>query len=245
MLSEGMLRKKAIFFGLDNVLIPGSVDPKVDMKEVKKILSNLEKLSEKNKDFFWALVSGYAKEAGIGRLRDYGLQDFFNEKNSFFVEQDYIEKKSDFDKEIHLKKLSENAFFQDEFFKKIFIEEKTAELGIPKEEAIFVGHDTFFDAFYLWKFGRIDCALLKEALSVKGKKRKNKIKGIIYTRRGWKEIQKLLLGKYHKPDYAFLESVTLSELKDELISAPEIKRLVIERKKQKALDKLAGILKTK
>ena len=80
---------------------------------------------------------------------------------------------------------------------------------------------------------------------MKGKKRKNKIKGIIYTRRGWKEIQKLLLGKYPKPDYAFLESVTLSELKDELISAPEIKRLVIERKKQKALDKLAGILKTK
>ncbi|MDD5163596.1 MAG: hypothetical protein PHD95_05310, partial [Candidatus ainarchaeum sp.] len=157
------------------------------------------------------------------------------EENFFFVEPDYINGKSDFDRQVHLKGLEKNPFFQDEFFKKILIEEEIAKRGFSKEETIFVGHDAMFDAYYLWKFGKIDSAMLKEAFSEKNKKRSEKIKSLIYVKRNWNDVQKLLLGKFPKPDYSFLDTAILLSLKQELLDLPEIKRVVIEKKKQKEL----------
>ncbi|MDD5147972.1 MAG: hypothetical protein PHH08_00735 [Candidatus ainarchaeum sp.] len=233
MLSENQLKKKAIFFGLDDILIPGLIDRKVDKKEVEKIIHNLEKIKKNSKNFFWGVVSGYTKEAGMKKLKESCIEKYYCEENFFFVEPDYIEGKETFDREVHLKKLSQDAFFQDEFFKKILIEKEISKRGISKEETIFVGHDLMFDAYYLWKFGQIDCALLKEAFSEKNKKRKEIIKSMIYIRRNWDDIQKLLLGKFPKPDYSFMETAVLLSLKQELMDLPEIKRVVIERKKEK------------
>jgi hypothetical protein len=233
MLNEKQLKKKAVFFGLDDVLIPGCIDAKVNAKEVEKILQNLQALQKKCKNFFWGIVSGYTKEKGLEKLKEFGLDKFYSEENFFFVTQDYIEGKTDFDREVHKKGLEKDACFQDEFFKKILIEKEIAKRGISKEETIFVGHDALFDAYYLWKFGKIDCALLKESFSEKHKKRKEKIKTLIYIKRNWEDIQKLLLGKYKKPDYAFLETAIVLAIKEELLDLPEIKRVIIEKKKAK------------
>jgi hypothetical protein len=233
MLNECQLKKKAIFFGLDNVLIPGCINSKVDAKEVEKIIGNLLELEKNCKNFFWGIVSGYAKEKGLEKIKEFGLEKFYSEKNFFFVEQAYIEGKADFDREVHLKGLEKDPCFQDEFFKKILVEEQIAKRGISKEETIFVGHDAMFDAYYLWKFAQIDCALLKEAFSQKKIKCGKKIKSLIYAKRNWADMQKLLLGKFPKPDYSFLETTIIFMLKQELLDLPEIKRIVIEKKKQK------------
>ena len=52
MISEKQLKKRAVFFGLDDVLIPGCVDAKVNAKEVEKILRNLEAVQKKSKNFW-------------------------------------------------------------------------------------------------------------------------------------------------------------------------------------------------
>ena len=234
MLSDNQLKKKAIFFGLDDVLVPGAIDQKVNKKEVEKILENLQELQKHCKNFFWGIVSGYTKEAGMEKLREFGLDKFYSERHFFFVESDYIDSKHEFDREVHLKNLEKDPFFQDEYFKKIIIDQEIEKRGISKEETIFVGHDAMLDAYYLWRFGEMDCALLKESFSEKHKKRRDKIKNLIYIRRNWEDIQKLLLKKYPKPDYVFLDTAIMFVLKQELLDMPEIKRIVIEKKKQKA-----------
>ncbi|MDD5163943.1 MAG: hypothetical protein PHD95_07115, partial [Candidatus ainarchaeum sp.] len=74
MLNDAQLKKKAVFFGLDNVLVPGEVDSKVNAKEVEKILKNLRELQKNCKNFFWGIVSGYTKEKGLEKLKKHGLE---------------------------------------------------------------------------------------------------------------------------------------------------------------------------
>lgn len=90
---ESQLKKKAVFFGLDNVLIPGSVDSRVGSREVKKILSGLQALSEKNRDFFWELFPAMQRKKGLKSSKNSAWKNIVPKKTFFLSNPHTLKKK--------------------------------------------------------------------------------------------------------------------------------------------------------
>ena len=209
------LKKKAIFLGLGDVLIPGDADKKVDEKKVKEILEKLQDLEKKNSITLF-LITGLHEEVAVKKIKKSGIAKYFKKENIYYVTKDYIQQKHEIDRQRHLAQLDKDPEFNDRYFKQYIIKKIIDRGKIPKEEMLLIGHDIWTDAFYTMRFSGIDFALLKEGLSERGKKSSKIIKGLIYARRDWKNFHKLLLGRFKKPDYQFLENYIYSELKQQL-----------------------------
>ncbi len=231
MLPEKQLKKKIIFLGLENILTAGEVCKKVDRKAVEEILNNLQEL-EKEGLIKLILITGLQKEKALEKISKSDLGRFFKKENIYCVTREHINSKAEIDRKRHLFQLDKDPWFNDRFFKQHVIK-KFIEKGLPKEEMLLIGHDIWTDAFYTARFSGIDFALVKEALSERGNKSKKIIKGLLYIKRDWKDLRKLLFGKFKRPDCRLLESYIYSELKQQLFGDLEGKIIQAKiRKKQ-------------
>jgi len=198
------LKKKYVFFSLDDVLISGEIDKDVDCDKVNEILGNLQKL-EKELDFHMFLISSVAEKPTDERIKKCGIKKYFKAENVFCVDKEYIDSKDELDKTRLEKQLKDDHEFSDEYFKQHIINNYILEKDIQKEMVVLIGHDVWTDAFYTRKFSQIDVALVKEAYSERHRESKHFVKGLIYLRREWGEFRKLLLGQFPDPDYSTLD----------------------------------------
>ncbi|MBU0636381.1 hypothetical protein KKE06_05130 [Candidatus Micrarchaeota archaeon] len=231
-LNTEKLVKTAVILGLEDVLVSGKIDPSIDSKSVQTILENLQKVEKKVKGFHFFLVTGYTKEKVIPLLEKAGLKDFFDEKHLFFVTKEYIDSKEEVDRKLHETELEKDPFFKDEYFKQVTVDKISEELNIPKQKMILIGHDLWFTGFYTMRFSKIDFALIRSALSNRGKPQQEIIKGLTYFNRTWVDFRKLLTGSFPVSNNAFLDRYIQEFLKKELLGEKGINSLVAARKKQ-------------
>lgn len=227
------LVKKALFLGVEDVLVPGKVDSTVDNKAVKEILQNLSQLEKKVPDFRFFILTGYNQKIGSELLKKYGLDSFCPEKRCFFVNPDYLASKEKIDREIYAAELKKDPLFKDEYFKQIRVNQLSEKLSIPKEKMVMIGHDLFFGAFYTNRFSGIDFALIRSAVSMRGQKfQQPLVKGLTYINRAWPDIRKLLMGQFPAADYSSLKNMIQSLLARELVSGQTVEQIAEARKKQ-------------
>ncbi|MFH1255948.1 MAG: hypothetical protein V1494_01515 [Candidatus Diapherotrites archaeon] len=222
------LKKKAVFLGFEDVLVPGAINEKVDAKKVKEILKNLKALEEKGL-LNLVLLVGYKKEKAIKLVKESGLYAFFKPENIFTVTEEYLASKEEIDRKRYEKSLAENPDFKDEFLKQVAIKEFLEKKGIEREEALLIGHDLLTDAFYTREFSKIDVALVKGALSERHEKAKRLVKGTPYIKREWTDVLKLLTGKGKKPEYPLLKAYIYTRLKEQLFGDDIAKKVALTR----------------
>lgn len=225
------LEKTTLILGLEDVLVPGQIDPKIKIKDVKQILQNLVLLEQKVPGFRFFIITGYTREKGVELLKKHGLYSFCSEQNCFFVTPEYLASKEPVDRELHEKALQKDPNFKDEFLKQITIDKLSQEYHIPKSKMVLIGHDLWFGGFYTMRFSQIDFALIRSALSLRHEKYETPIKGLTYINRTWADIKKLLLGKFPKADYSFLNAFVDNFLRKELIS-PQTMGAILDAKRK-------------
>lgn len=226
------LEKKCLILGLEDVLVPGKVEKKVNGKEVKEILSNLEKLEKAVPDFHFFISSGHSEQNALDLMKKNGLEKWFSKERCFFVTPEYVEEKEDVDKNLYKKYVEKDPLFKDEFIKQKVVEKLIEKYHFSKEQMVLVGHDLWFAAFYTTRFSGIDFALIKSAFSVRHEKESALVKGLVYISRTWSDIRKLLSGGFPKAEYAFLNAHIQSLLQKELLSRETMEKLAEARRKQ-------------
>lgn len=232
-IQEKQIKKKILIFGLEDTLIPGKIDHKVNMSSVYEILSNLKALEEKF--YFHALlVSAYSEAVAMEKIKKFKLDQYFKPENIFTVTKAYIDSKEELDRTLYLKGIENDREFQDEFIKQVTIDNYASGNKVPKEQMLLIGHDLLLEGFYTLRYSQIDFALLKESLSYSRQKLGRMIKGVPYIRRKWPDIRDLILGKAKKPDYKFMESYVYSRLNEGLLGGTTIKAETIITKKPEA-----------
>ncbi|MBS3057478.1 MAG: hypothetical protein J4415_02510, partial [Candidatus Diapherotrites archaeon] len=134
LIPEQQLKKHALVFCLDNVLIPGDIAQKINRNEIEEILQNLREMELRYKNFRVFAVSGAKAREAKGIIAENGLNAYFDDANIFGVTQSYIDSKEAIDKERYKIELQKNPRFRDEFFKQYAIDKEIIEKrGIPRE----------------------------------------------------------------------------------------------------------------
>jgi hypothetical protein len=227
------LVKTALFLGIEDVLVSGKIDSKVNSKAVKEILKNLSLLEKKAPGFRFFILTGYNKKIGSELLKKNGLDSFCSEGRCFFVNPDYLASKEKVDREIYERELEKDPLFKDEYFKQIMVNQLSEKMGIAKEKMVMIGHDFFFGAFYTNRFSGIDFALIKSAVSMRGQKYAEPlVKGLTYINRTWPDVRKLLAGKFPPADFVPLKNRIQSLLAKELVSSQTMLEIAEARRKQ-------------
>jgi len=213
-ISESDIKKRAVFFGLEDALVPGEIDKNVDMAEVKRILSNLSALRQKFPFFEFCLLSGRKIERARATAREFGIASMFPEGNIFGVSEKYLSEKTEIDRKRYETAVAENPDYKDEFFKQKAIEKFLGKKGIAKDAAVLVDHDVWTGAFYTMRFSKIDFALVGEAYSHSDNPKADRINGLVCIHRAWEDVLDLILGKKAKADNSALQKFvdrTISE----------------------------------
>ncbi|MFH0954508.1 MAG: hypothetical protein V1777_00170 [Candidatus Micrarchaeota archaeon] len=230
-LDSKKLKKTCILFGFEDVLVPNGASGAFNEKPVLEILKNLSELEKKDPNFHFGLLTGLPKEKFDAKVAKTKLAGFFDSKKIFSVDQSYLDSKSKMDLDLYQKNVKANPEFKDEYFKQIAIDEVSERYSVPKEKMVYVGNDLLFAAFYTSRYSKIDVALIKDSVSLRGEKTENTVSGLIYINRNWKDIQKLLLGKFSPVDYSELTKFIQKWLEQQLLKTDSIKLIPGNRKK--------------
>lgn len=219
---ESEIRKKCLIFGLEDVLIPGKIEPDFKMKAVFAILKNLKTLEKKFPRFRFFAISGYSTDEAVKRIEQFGLKEFFPEGRLFTVNKAYLESKEEVDKTLYEQNIQKNPEFKDEYFKQVMIEEIAKKFNYEKEEMILIAHDIWTEGYYTKRYSRIDFAIIKSAQASNGEKKPEEIKKLVYINRAWGDVEKLIRADFPKPEYAFLEAFVLSKMKEKLFEGTNL-----------------------
>ncbi|MDO8537303.1 MAG: hypothetical protein Q7S21_00300 [archaeon] len=224
-LNAEKLKKKAIFFGFEDVLVPGKVDKNIDLNEVKKILSNLQTLQNKF-NLHVVVISGYSQKIGEKKLKEFSLEKFFNPDFVFFVSKNYLSSMQEIDRKRYEVAIKKDPNYKDEYFKQYVIQKFSKDHNISKKQMIYIGHDVWVEGFYTRRFSQIDFALIKSAYSQRGEKAQEPIKHLFYIQRKWKDIQKLLTLDELKAEYSQLDNYVTTVMKEKLFEGTKLEGLV-------------------
>ncbi len=215
-IKQAQFKKTCLFFCLDDVLVPGQVAKEVDAEAVEEILTNLDTL-ELGFDFQKHLLISLSQARALQRLEASGVKGHFKQTNIHSVTGSYVEGMEKLDRQRYLQALEKDPSFKDEYFKQVAITNYATVSGMPKEKMALVGHDLWTDGYYTRLVSRIDVAFVKEAVSDRNQPPKELVKGVTYIHRKWGDVWKLILGKFPKPDYAFLDTFSYTRMRKQLI----------------------------
>lgn len=216
------LQKTHLFFGFEDVLVPGTVNRDINPVKVRLALEKLRILEDKGMLNFY-LISSHIQKIAMKEIADSGLKDFFKRQSVYCVTPGYVNKKSQVDRERFKEQLAQNIEFKDEFLKqKTF--ERFLKKGVKPERMLFIGHDLLTDAYYTYRFSHIEFAMVEKSLSYHHQKVEQKVPGLTYIDLGWDDLKRAITGSLPKPDYSGLEKFVYLKLRNELFkNVPQIK----------------------
>jgi hypothetical protein len=198
---------------MEGVLLPfGSYSP--NKSKVKKFLKALTFFCKKNKIVLY-LVSGHHSSVASKKLLKSKLDSFFQKENFFCVSDEYISKKTDADKKLHLDGLAKDPEFVDSYFKQVLIQEKLIEHNLLQKDVLLLSDDVWVDGYYTVKFSNVDFAIFEENVCDRGKKIP-KVEGLAYFNLGFSSVEPLLKD-FPRVDLSFLDRYVFNEMKKVLV----------------------------
>jgi hypothetical protein len=149
--------KTNLGFGLFDVLIKGKMQKKPDTLFMSELVDYSK---EKKIELF--LITGLDKEKGEELIKKYGIDSYFSQKNTHYIDEKYYDGLTEIDRELKKQAKEKDPNYSDEYYKVYFFNNL---YNGPKEKTLFVGHDIWTDAYYLSKYSNIDVVLLKDTIS--------------------------------------------------------------------------------
>jgi len=224
---------KHIIFGFYDVLVKGHKN-----KEIQHTyLNNLSTFCKEN-NINMHLVTGLKKEIAEPIIKENNLLDYFNENNIAYVDDSYLNSLSPQDRELKEKKFEENPTAEDDYHKIHFL--KTNKLDV--DNALFVGHDVWTDAFYIRRYTKANVILVKETLSNNHKPFIDEIKELHVITPDFELFKKYLI-EPKAFDYSYLDSYATKALQRNLIGAIDFAKfdvasIIKKKQEQEILKKL-------
>jgi hypothetical protein len=232
---EKPLAKTMVVFSLEDVLIPGTCEPELDSRMVKKWLSSLQAYAQKHPPLHAYIVSGFTQSVCNKKMNEFGLNPFFSPERVFGVNEAYLSKMEPVDLERYSQRCENDPYCKDEYFRQVQMMELMKREGQDASKLVLVGRDYWFDGFYTRRFSNVDVAFIESALSSRGKPMDERMEGLWYIDRTWGKLKKIIEGKVPTPNYAPLDAYVNITMTQELLGGkgiPSLKRVVIQRKKE-------------
>ena len=182
--------KKLLFLELEGVLT-GYKDYAPNDAKVKEFVESLHNFCKENKIEVF-LVSGHNETVAKQKMIEKKFHKFFDEKHFVFVDELYIESKTEDDKKLHRDNLAKDPSFNDSFFKQILIQRVLKEKDLNERDALLLCNDIWVDGYYTSRFSKIDFALFEENLTDRGKK-VERINGLAYFTFDFGSVKQLLV----------------------------------------------------
>lgn len=214
------VKKRSIIFGLDDVLVPGPVNPAVSREKADFVLGFLGLLKKEGLIEFF-LVDGRERQVAGAKISEFGLDRFFPESNVFLITKEYLDSKAEADRQRHASNLEKDPLFVDEYFKQYAISCLISSGRISKDSSVLIGHDIWLDAFYTARFSGIDFALVSESLSERNLKVNEKINWLNTIDFSESGLKRIILGKGVENDIKRLETRVFNRLGKELFQGQE------------------------
>ena len=210
------LKKTVLVVLLEDILFPGSVNPAVDPARVQKFLKSMQKYAQSHVGFSYYGVSALKLGVCEEKVKAFGLDAFFSEKNILAVNDAFIQQLSEMDRDIYEKKCAADAECKDEYARQVQLQELMAREKISPEQVLFVGHDYWFDGFYTRRFSKVNVAFVESALSNKGHLATERVEGLWHVALDWDDVSPLLEGKAPALDYKRLDEFVVTTISKEL-----------------------------
>ncbi|MDP2666145.1 MAG: hypothetical protein Q8P05_01430 [Candidatus Diapherotrites archaeon] len=231
------LVKDILIFCLEDILIPGKINPNLKIEGTKALLDGMKTFGKSHPELRIFLISTLQKEVFDTKMKDFSLFSYFDPSMVFAVDEAYIASKSPEDKILYDQRCGEDPYCKDEYFRQVQMQAILEKKGATPEKALLIGHDYWFDGFYTRRFSKVDMAFMTDALSSRDKPIAEKIEGLWYVSRDWNSIQRLLEGKESPPNYNFLDTFVTTTIAEELLGGkgfPLIKKVVLERQRERS-----------
>ena len=182
--------KKLCFIELEG-LLTNYKSYSVNDSKVKDFLKSLHSFCKENKIEVF-LVSGHHETIAKQKMIEKKFHKFFDEKHFVFVDEIYIESKTEDDKKLHRDNLAKDLNFNDSFFKQILIQRVLKEKDLNEKDALLLCNDIWVDGYYTSRFSKIDFALFEDNLTDRGN-RVERINGLAYFNFDFDSVKQLLI----------------------------------------------------
>lgn len=227
------LAKKAVVFLLEGVLLLDR-NEKDSADTINEWLSALKDYQKKHPGLETYLVTGHTDAHCRTLMEGTGLDSFFPASHVWAVNESYLKSRDPIDRERYDERCKVDPMHRDEYFRQVKILEMMKTKGLSATQVLLVGHDYWFDGFYTRRFSHVDMAFVEGALSSQGKPVPEKLQGLWYISRSFEDLKKIIDGKAPAPNYNFLDTFINITLSEQLFGGkglPQLKRVVIQRKK--------------
>ncbi len=227
------LAKKAVVFLLEGVLLLDR-NEKDSADTIKEWLSALKDYQKKHSELETYLVTGHTEAHCHTLMEGTGLDAFFPPSHVWAVNESYLKSRDPIDRERYEERCKADPMHRDEYFRQVKMAEMMKAKGLSASQVLLVGHDYWFDGFYTRRFSKVDIAFVEGALSSQGKPVPEKLQGLWYISRSFEDLKKIIEGKAPAPNYNFLDTFINITLSEQLFGGkglPQLKRVVIQRKK--------------
>jgi hypothetical protein len=182
--------KKLLFLELEGVLT-GYKEYVPNDAKVKEFVESLHSFCKENKIEVF-LVSGHHETIAKQKMFEKKFHEFFDEKHFVFVDEIYIESKTEDDKKLHRDNLAKDLEFNDSFFKQILIQRILKEKDLNEKDVLLLCNDVWVDGYYTSRFSKVDFALFEDNLTDRGKKI-DRINGLAYFNFDFDSVKQLLI----------------------------------------------------
>ena len=220
---------RVCFIEMEGVLLENNSTPQKSEEFVKQLTFFC-----KEKEIKLILLSGIHEKAAVEKFNSSFLKKYFSDEDFFYVDENYINSKSELDKKLYLKKLHEDSSFEDSFSKQVFMTDLLSKNSFSPKEALLLCNDVWVDAYYTTRFSKVNFALFMDNL----KNRNNPadlISGLIYFTLNFSEVISIL-ESFPLVDTTALEKLVFEEIKKSLIP-PEAMSSIINKRISQLQDK--------
>jgi hypothetical protein len=202
---------------------------------IREWLSALKDYQKKHPELETYLVTGHTEAHCRTLMEGTGVDAFFpSPSHVWAVNESYLKSRDPIDRERYEERCKADPMHRDEYFRQVKMMEMMNEKGLSPSDVVLVGYDYWFDGFYTRRFSKVDIAFVESALSSQGKPIPERLQGLWYISRSFGDLKKIIEGKAPIPNYNFLDTFINITLSEQLFGGkglPQLKRVVIQRKK--------------
>ncbi|MCK9292788.1 MAG: hypothetical protein WCY27_02290 [archaeon] len=207
---------KNLVFGLFDVLVNNKINTVIDNSYLKELKTFCE-----IKKVNLYLVTGQKEEYVTSILEESNLFDIFKKENIIYVDSKYLSTLGELDIQLRKEKADKDANYYDQYLKIYFLKSNPI---LNSENTVYVGHDIWYDAYYVSKYTQSNVILLTSTLSYYQKPHSSKLKTLPTINLNLEEFKDLILNK-RVFDYSALHSFAQNTLFSKMIGDLDLSKV--------------------
>lgn len=213
--------KKVCFIEFEGIL-ESNEKYVANTKLVKSFLSELSSFCKKN-SIELILISGFHHKIALEKFNKSFIKNFFKKEQFFYVDDNYLNSKTETDKKLHIENLKKDKEFNDSYFKQVLIQQFLFDNNILPSEALLLCNDIWVDAYYTTRFSKVDFALFENNILDRGKTTQ-RISGLAYFNLDSVSV-KILLENFPNVDLTILNKFVFKKMQEALLKDVDFSKL--------------------